>query len=34
MANEYSATGYGLAIRDEKNNSSMGYEIGRVEQKI
>jgi hypothetical protein len=28
MANGYSATGYGLAIRDEKDKSSMGYEIG------
>jgi len=24
MANGYSATGYGLAVRDGKNNSSMG----------
>jgi len=27
MANGYSATGYGLAIRDEKDKSSLGYEI-------
>ncbi|MFZ0896554.1 MAG: hypothetical protein WAZ77_18800 [Candidatus Nitrosopolaris sp.] len=27
MANGYSATGYGLAIRDEKDKSSMGFEI-------
>ena len=30
MANGYSATGYGLAIRDEENKSSMGYEIGTL----
>ncbi len=30
MANGYSATGYGLAIRDEKDKSSMGYEIGTL----
>jgi hypothetical protein len=30
MANGYSATGYGLAIRDEKDKSSMGYEIGAL----
>ena len=28
MANGYSAPGYGLAIHDEKDKSSMGYEIG------
>jgi hypothetical protein len=28
VANGYSATGYGLAIRDEKNKFCMGYEIG------
>jgi len=27
MANGYSTTGYGLAIRDEKDKSSMGFEI-------
>ena len=27
MANGYSAPGYGLAIRDEKDKSSKGYEI-------
>jgi hypothetical protein len=30
MANGYSATGYGLAIRDEKDKASMGYEIGTL----
>jgi hypothetical protein len=30
MANEYSATGYGLIIHDEKDKSSMGYEIGTL----
>jgi hypothetical protein len=27
VANGYSATGYGLAIRNEKDKSSVGYEI-------
>jgi len=30
MANGYSAPGYGLAIRDEKDKSSMGFEIGAL----
>jgi hypothetical protein len=28
VTNGFSATGYGLAIRDEKDKSSMGFEIG------
>jgi hypothetical protein len=27
LANGYSATGYGLVIRDEKDKSSLGYEV-------
>jgi hypothetical protein len=30
VATGYSATGYGLAIRDEKDKSSMGFEIGTL----
>jgi hypothetical protein len=30
MANGYSATVYGLATRDEKDKSSIGYEIGTL----
>jgi len=30
VADGYSATGYGLAIRDEKDKSPLGYEIGTL----